>query len=265
MDRIILLNQENRGVAAARNLGLRNATGEFVIVCDADDFYFPTLLAELTSLATVRSDLDILCTDFLVEFEGRVLGPGRPDPATFVTNNQRLGILRQNFVPGCSAFRRELFLEAGGYDESLQCAEDWDCWIRLILKGAAAGLVYLPLAQVRIRPDSLTSSLSRVLGGQDAVLQKTLARRDLAEEERKEAELHLAAVRRSLDLARARDAILEGTPPEVRQRCLDIARNPDHELGSRVKAVTAALAPRWARRLARREAQTDHRVEHLAQ
>jgi hypothetical protein len=263
MDRITLLHQENRGVAAARNLGLRNATGEFVVVCDADDVYLPTLLEEVTALAMARGDLDILCTDFLVEVGGTVLGPGRPDASTFVTDDQRMGILRANFVPGCSAFRRDLFLEAGGYDESLRCAEDWDCWIRLILGGAMAGLVHLPLARVRIRPDSLTSSLTRLQTGQEAVLQKTLARHDLSAAERRAAELHLVAVRRSLDLARARDAIRDGTPAEVRRRCLAVARSSDHDFRSRVKAVTAALAPRWARSRARREAQTDHRVAHL--
>jgi glycosyltransferase involved in cell wall biosynthesis len=261
MDRITLLHQENRGVAAARNLGLREATGEFVVVCDADDVYLPTLLEEVTALATVRSDLDILCTDLLIELDGRVLGRARPDPATFIIDDQRIGILRRNFIPGISAFRRELLLEEGGYDESLRCAEDWDSWIRLILSGAKAGLVHLPLVEVRVRPDSLTSSLTRVLDGQKSVLQKAVARQDLSEAEREAAQLHLGAVTLSLNHAWAKEALHDGTPAEVRRRCLDVARNPDYEFGSRVKAATAALAPRWAQSRARHEGRTDHRMK----
>ena len=263
MDRITLLHQENRGVAAARNLGLREATGEFVVVCDADDVYLPTLLEEVTALATVRSDLDILCTDLLIELDGRVLRRARPDPATFITDDQRIGILRRNFIPGISAFRRELLLEEGGYDESLRCAEDWDSWIRLILSGAKAGLVHLPLVEVRVPPRQPDSSLTRVLNGQKSVLQKVVARQDLSEAERQAAELHLGAVTLSLNHAWAKEALHDGTPAEVRRRCLDIARNPDYEFGSRVKAAAAALAPRWAQSRARREGRTDHRMKRL--
>jgi glycosyltransferase involved in cell wall biosynthesis len=263
MDRISVLHQTNRGVAAARNLGLHNATSEFVVVCDADDAYLATLLEELQALAMVRSDLDILCTDFFLEVDGTVLGQGRPDPATFVSDNQRLGIIRHNFVPGCSAFRRELFLHAGGYDESLACAEDWDCWVRLILGGATAGLVHRALARVRIRPDSLTSSLTRLLSGQEAVLQKVLTRRDLSQAERDAAQLHLVAVSRSLELEWAKDAIREGDVEQVRRRSLDIARNPDHDFRSRLKAATAAVAPRWVHHRARGRVRADHRIDHL--
>ena len=106
LDRIVFLSQENGGVASARNLGLRHATGEFVVVCDADDIYLPTLLEELAALGSDRPDLDILCYDFFVEAEGAVLGRARSDPASFVTDDQHVGILREDFVPGCSAFRR---------------------------------------------------------------------------------------------------------------------------------------------------------------
>lgn len=49
-DRIKLFNQENKGVSAARNLGLKKATGKFVAFCDADDFYSKYFLIELIPL-----------------------------------------------------------------------------------------------------------------------------------------------------------------------------------------------------------------------
>lgn len=263
LDRIVFLSQENGGVASARNLGLRHATGEFVVVCDADDIYLPTLLEELAALGSDRPDLDILCYDFFVEAEGAVLGRARSDPASFVTDDQRVGILREDFVPGCSAFRRTRLLNEGGYDESLRCAEDWDSWIRLILGGAAAGLVYLPLAQVRIRPGSLSASLPRVLAGQEAVLRKALSRPDLSTTERDAARRHLAQVAPARQLAQARDAIRDGTPAEIRRRCLPIVWGRGQGMPSRGKALTAAAAPRLAQRRARREPAGDHRVGPL--
>ena len=232
-------------------------------MCDADDIYLPPLLEELSALATARGDLDILCSDALLEVDGEVLGPGRPDPATFITDDQRVGIIRQNFVPGRSAFRRDLLLEAGGYDETLSCAEDWDCWIRLILAGATAGMVHRPLAQTRIRSDSLTASRSRVLGGQESVLRKVLSRTDLSAAEREAARSHLDVVQRALQVALAQDLIRDGAISDARHLCLNIVRDRRQGLRTRMKAVTAAAAPRWAHRRARRERRTDHRVENL--
>jgi hypothetical protein len=261
--KIVVLHQANRGVAAARNLGLNYASGEFVAVCDADDVYLPTMLAELSALAMTRPDLDILCCDALIEVDGEILGPGRPDPAAFIVDDQRVGILQQDFVPGRSAFRRDLLLDIGGYDESLECAEDWDCWIRLILGGAVAGMVHIPLARTRIHSGSLTASRTRVLGGQAAVLRKSLARGGLSQAEREAATLHCGVVERALQVARAQDAIRDGAPSAVRHQSLAIARDPDQPFRTRMKAVSAAIAPRWARRRARHETKADHRVLHL--
>lgn len=94
VDRIRLLRQENRGEGAAKNAAARAATGDFVVVLDADDRFFPERLEALGELASLRPDLDILTTDALMaNDDGRVLGRYQHDQATFVTGDQRLGIL----------------------------------------------------------------------------------------------------------------------------------------------------------------------------
>jgi len=261
-DRIVVLRQENRGVAAARNLGLRHATGEFVSVCDADDVYLPSLLAELSRLVTARPDLDILCCDAFLETDGRDLGRGRTDPATFVTSDQRLGILRDNFVPGRSAFRRQLLVDAGGYDESLSCAEDWDSWIRLILGGARAGMVDLPLARTRLRPGSLTSSRTRLLEGGTATLAKALARPDLTESERAVASGQLALLCHALELAEARQALTSGRP-DGRRRCWRIAISPSYPARTRMKALLSVIVPRAVAWRTRQMETVDDRTRRL--
>lgn len=258
---ITLLRQEHRGVAAARNLGLRHATGEFVATCDADDLYLPAQLETLAALAVTRPDLDILCCDAELELDGQPLGRGRPDPATFVVDDQRIGILRENFVPGRSAFRRSRLLDVGGYDEALECAEDWDAWMRLILGGSRAGYVDAALARTRMRAGSLSASSRRLWFAQVVVLEKALRRDDLVEEERAVALSHLGALRRALRLAELREAVAEGRPG-LRRDAIGLALSPGFGAPTRLKATVAAVSPRTARRFLRPEP-GDHRTARL--
>lgn len=71
--RVRIFRQENRGLSAARNLGLRHASGKFVYLFDSDDVLEPDALRVCMLLAG-RNDLD------LVAFSGAVLSEGVPDP-----------------------------------------------------------------------------------------------------------------------------------------------------------------------------------------
>ncbi len=59
--RIKVLSQINKGAAAARNVGLGNATGEYLMFCDSDDEYLPSMCAEmLDAIKTQNVDL-VMC------------------------------------------------------------------------------------------------------------------------------------------------------------------------------------------------------------
>jgi glycosyltransferase involved in cell wall biosynthesis len=138
-ERIVLLRKENGGEASAKNAAARAASGEFLAILDADDLYAPERLEALAELAIARPDLDVLTTDALLDLDGRAVRRCYMDQFAFETGDQRAAILRRNFVFGLAAVRRERFLAAGGFDESLRYATDWDLWVRLILEGARVG------------------------------------------------------------------------------------------------------------------------------
>jgi len=154
-DRVVLLRRPHRGVCAARNAALEVVRGDFVANLDADDVFLPEHLEALGDLAMAHPGLDILATDAWFEVGGR--RQGRFNGLNgFPGADQRAGILRLCFVLS-PAVRREQALAVGGFDESLACAEDWDCWVRLVLAGSRVGLVDEPLYVYRLRDDSLTA------------------------------------------------------------------------------------------------------------
>ncbi|HEX8854562.1 MAG TPA: glycosyltransferase [Thermoleophilaceae bacterium] len=253
--RVTHIRKENGGEASAKNAAARAARGDFVVFLDADDLFEPERLAALGELAAHRPDLDILTTDALLELDGRVARRCYDASFPFEVDDQRRAILERNFLFGLAAVRRSRLREAGGFDEEIPYATDWDLWLRLIMSGARAGMVDEPLARYRIS-GGLSSHRARLFEGRARVIAKALEREHLEPHERRAAEHALAEQRKRAALEGAREALVERRP-DARRRSLDVALGPGHTLPSRLKALVSAAAPGLAgRRLADRPRET---------
>jgi glycosyl transferase family 2 len=246
-DRITFLRQTNSGEGAAKNAAVRAARGEFAVFLDADDVFLPERLEALAELAGARPDLDVLTTDAFLEVGGKVVRRCYDEGWTFETNDQRGAILQRNFVFGLAAVRRQTFLEGGGFDESLRYATDWDLWCRLILDGSRFGLVAEPLARYRLNPAALSAQRPALLRGRCDVLEKAAARPDLDAAERRQVTRALTAGRREALLAEAHEALIEKAS-HARVLAARVAGAPSMPLGTRLKAIVAAVAPGLAAR-----------------
>jgi glycosyltransferase involved in cell wall biosynthesis len=247
-DRILLIQQPQRGEAAAKNAAAAAASGDFVAVLDADDVYLPARLEALGELAAARPDLDILTTDAFLEAGGQVIRRCYDETWRFEVDDQRTAILQRNFVFGLAAVRRETLLSAGGFDESLRWACDWDRWLRLILAGSRVGLVKEPLARYRLGSSSLTAQRTQLYRGRVAVLEKALRSELLSAEERAVASRALARERGRAATSTADDAVRHRAP-NARGLALEAARAPQLPLRARLRALAQAAAPAAARRL----------------
>jgi glycosyltransferase involved in cell wall biosynthesis len=245
--RITLLRQPQRGEAAAKNTAARAASGEFVAILDADDTYEPRRLEALGALALAQPELDILTTDAYLEADGRVVRRCYDETWQFEHEDQRTAILDRNFVFGLAAVRRRVLLEAGGFDEGLRWATDWDCWLRLILAGARVGLVDEPLARYRLHPASLTAQRTALYRGRVAVLEKAQRTQQLDPGERAHLRRSLARERGRAALGEAHDA-LRDRASGVRGGALraTVARGVPRR--ARIGMLAAAVAPRLAAR-----------------
>jgi hypothetical protein len=244
-DRITVLRKDNGGGASALNHAAEAAIGEFVAILDADDVYHERRLEALSALAAIRPDLDILSTDSWIERDGEIVGR-YSDVNPFAIEDQRAAILRTCFPGGWPALRRRRVLAAGGFDESFTIAYDWECWIRLIHGGAAAGMVCEPLNTYRIRPGSLSADSISSLRERIRML-SGVERSALLPHERDALDEALARDRRRLAAEEIDTSLVNGAP---RSALLQLAAQRGAPLRSRLAALrgtTRRRAPRTGR------------------
>ncbi len=131
IDKIILLKQENRGAAAARNTGVQHSSGEFIAFLDADDTWLPEKLALQLPLF---DDQDVGVVFGNVQFYYRKVLQKK---TYFNLNKPERGfvfepLFANDFVPFLSVLvRRKLVEEIGFFDESIRNVEDYDFLLRL--------------------------------------------------------------------------------------------------------------------------------------
>src|SRR5215203_1805916 len=153
------IKQENRGAAAARNTGLRAATGELVAFLDADDKWLPNFLEKQIELFK-RSKADVVFSDALLTGESQSAGrtfmemqPSRGD----VTPEKLLAV-EVTVLTSTVLARKSLILEVGLFDESIRRGHDFDLWFRLAKLGARFAYQREVLAHHRIVESGLSGS-----------------------------------------------------------------------------------------------------------
>jgi GT2 family glycosyltransferase len=252
-DRIVFLRKQHGGEASAKNAAAAAATGDFVVILDADDVYFPERLEAIAEAAAARPDLDVITTDAYLEVDGVIVRRCYDGRWRFEIEDQRRELLRRNFVFGLAAVRRELLLRHGGFDEAILWTTDWDCWIRLVLAGSRIGCIDEPLALYRLREDSLSARREEITSGKVMSLEKTRRDPRLTDEERAVVDASIAGYERELAVLAARRSVA-GADEDARSRALAVATGRGFGWRTRLEAGLMAAAPRRAgRRLRRRE------------
>jgi glycosyltransferase involved in cell wall biosynthesis/GT2 family glycosyltransferase len=137
-----LIHQENRGLPGARNTGIREARGTYVVPLDADDGVAPEFLAKLVD--ALEQNPEAAFAQCYAELFGDQHGVWVSRPF----NPYQL--MLSNSVVGCVVLRKAAWEEVGGYDETLTSGnEDWDLWLRLTEAGWEQALVAEPLFRYR--------------------------------------------------------------------------------------------------------------------
>jgi len=125
------ISQANRGQGAARNEGLKRATGEYIVFLDSDDRLCPPALEVGLRCLESRDDCALAA--------GRCvyIGPdGTRRPTEYrpvVVRDHYLNLLLGNYIwtPGTACFRTAVVRRIGGFRTNVSGAEDYDLYLRV--------------------------------------------------------------------------------------------------------------------------------------
>ncbi|MCF6147390.1 MAG: glycosyltransferase [Candidatus Kuenenia sp.] len=153
-NKIQLINQENKGLAEARNAGIRASTGKYILPLDADDLIRQEMLQKTVFLLETHPEIAIAYTD--VKHFGCV------DKIDYAGEYNFKKLCIQNHLNYCSLYRREAWEAADGYNPNMIWGyEDWDFWITCGEKGFYGKRIPEPLFLYRVKESSMYTKALR--------------------------------------------------------------------------------------------------------
>jgi glycosyltransferase involved in cell wall biosynthesis len=174
--RVILLQQPNSGVAAARNLGIQKSQGEFIAPLDADDIWYTQNLEKQVQ-CFLQSDASVgLVYAWSVDINQANLQSGEVR-ASRIEGEVYTTLLCHDFIANASSvlIRRACLDKAGGYNSQLQAqngqgGEDWDLYLR-IAQFYQFRVVPEFLVGYRKLPDSMSSNYDSMAKSRELIWQ----------------------------------------------------------------------------------------------
>lgn len=123
--RFVYLKKKNGGLGSARNHGIKNAKGDFILPLDSDNEIEPDFITHALTVFEENKKIGVIYGN--AQLFGERAGVWKLEEF----NLEKM--LAHNYIDACAIFKKVLWETAGGYDENMphQGHEDWDFWIAL--------------------------------------------------------------------------------------------------------------------------------------
>lgn len=129
-NQIQVFTQKNRGVSAARNLGIKQSHGEFIALLDSDDAWATDKISCQIYFFDQNPDALICQTEEIWIRKGRRVNPK-------IKHQKPSGMIFEPSLhlclvsPSAVMIRKKLFELKGGFNEDFPVCEDYDLWLRI--------------------------------------------------------------------------------------------------------------------------------------
>lgn len=128
---ILYLRQENKGAAAARNLGIKKSTGEYIAFLDSDDVWLPQKVARQMEAIAKNPAIKISHTNIKIKVDGQMRDTAYPVSHQEGRIFENLLLHTGSVVCSTLLIKKECFEKVGYFDEELRTAEDVHLFLRL--------------------------------------------------------------------------------------------------------------------------------------
>jgi hypothetical protein len=156
-NRFRYFGKNNGGVSSARNLGLDNATGDYIQFLDSDDLLEPTKFEK-----SVKSNVDLCITNFEM-FSNKRLAPFcKLEGEEFTYKNVLMNWDVKFCIPIHCGLFSALKMKGIRFNEELKAKEDWVFWLDFLSKNPKVLFLNEPLALYRLHSSNMCKDKSHM-------------------------------------------------------------------------------------------------------
>lgn len=184
--RIKIIQQKNRGLAGARNTGIRHSQGEYIALLDSDDLWLPEKLERHINHLKSRPEIGVsFCRSVLIDENDHPLEIYQMPKLTDINahyifcrnpiSNGSVPVIRREVFEAIK-FQDNFYGEPEDYyfDDRFHQSEDIECWMRIVLQTSwqVEGIPEA-LTLYRVNSSGLSAHVAPQLESWEAMVEKT--------------------------------------------------------------------------------------------